>query len=156
LTPRLEWETVCASTREKPMNSAAAILALLALAAPAKGDSLKRLDRGCEAVQKAYPLLMLAVMAEGPMNCGTHSGEYVDCDAGDSPEEAAKQARRLEIRKRQEAVFKQASDACDLYAANRKLESAQRAAAAGLALAREVGTALPEELEERPAASEAD
>lgn len=138
------------------MNSAAAVLAMLALAAPSKGDSLKRLDRGCEAVQKAYPLLMLTVMGEGPMNCGTHSGDYVDCDAGDSPEEAAKQAKRLEIRKRQEAVFKVASDACDLYTANRKLESAQRAAAAGLALARQVGTDLPEEIEEKPPAPGSD
>ena len=138
------------------MNSAAAILAMLALAAPAKGDSLKELDRGCKAVQKAYPLLMLTVMGEGPTNCGAHTGEYVDCDAGDSPEEAAKQAKRLEIRKRQEAVFKVASEACDLYTANRKLESAQRAAAAGRALARRVGTNLPEELKEGPAAPEAD
>ncbi|HEX8379148.1 MAG TPA: hypothetical protein VF619_01210 [Allosphingosinicella sp.] len=138
------------------MNSAAAILALLALAAPAQGDSLKRLDRGCETVQKAYPLLMLTVMGEGPMDCGTHTGEYVDCDAGDSPEEAAKQAKRLEIRKRQEAAFKVASEACDLYTANRKLESAQRAAAAGLALARQVGTDLPEELTESPAAPKAE
>lgn len=138
------------------MNPAAAALALLALAAPEAGASLKELDRGCKAVQRAYPLLMLTVMGEGPMNCGTHSGEYVDCDSGDSPEEAAKQAKRLEIRKRQEAVFKTASEACDLYAANRKLESAQRAAAAGLALARQVGTGLPKELEEAPAATNPD
>jgi hypothetical protein len=140
------------------MNTAASVIALLALAAAAPGgrDELKRLDRGCETVQKAYPLLMLTVMGEGPMDCGTPGGEYVDCDAGDSPEEAAKQARRLEIRKRQEAAFKVASEACDLYSANRKLESAQRAAAAGLALARQVGTDLPEELKEKPPASEAD
>jgi hypothetical protein len=135
------------------MNAAASIIALLALAAAAPGDRdrLKQLDRGCETVQKAYPLLMLAVMGEGPMDCGTHTGEYVDCDAGDTPEEAAKQAKRLEIRKRQEAVFQRASEACDLYTANRKLESAQRAAAAGLALAAQVGTTLPPELEEKPA-----
>ena len=134
------------------MNAAASVAALLALAAAAPRDrqALKQLDRGCETIRKAYPLLMLAVMAEGPMNCGTHTGEYVDCDADDTPEEAAKQAKRLEIRKRQEAVFQRASEACDLYSANRKLESAQRAAAAGLALAREVGTSLPEELEEKP------
>lgn len=137
------------------MKTAASVVALLALAAAAPGDrdTLKRLDRGCEAVQKAYPLLMLTVMGEGPMNCGTHTGDYVDCDAGDTPEEAAKQAMRLEIRKRQEAVFQMASEACDLYSAHRKLESAQRAAAAGLALARQVGTTLPEELKEaRPTA----
>ncbi|MEA1014756.1 hypothetical protein [Sphingosinicella sp. LY1275] len=137
------------------MNAAASLLALIALAAaaPADGDALKQLDRGCAEVRKAYPLLMLAAMAEGPMNCGTHTGDYVDCDASDTAEEAAKQAKRLEIRKRQEAVFERASEACDLYAANRKLESAQRAAAAGLALAREIGTDLPEELKETPPAA---
>ena len=137
------------------MNTAASLIALIALAAaaPADGEALKRLDRGCELVQKAYPLLMLAAMAEGPMDCGTPE-EPVDCDANDTPEEAAKQAKRLEIRERQEKVFKTASEACDLYSANRKLESAQRAAAAGLALARQVGTDLPEELKEGPAAAE--
>src|SRR3954465_13089144 len=101
---------------ESPMNTAASALALLALAAaaPADREAMKRLDRGCEIVQQAYPALMLAAMAEGPMNCGTPE-EPVDCDANDSPEEAAKQAKRLEIRKRQEKVFKMASEACDLY-----------------------------------------
>ena len=137
------------------MNAAVSVIALFALAAaPADDDALKQLDRGCAQVQKAYPLLMLAVMAEGPMNCGEPGGEIVDCDAGDTPEEAAKQAKRLEIRKRQEAVYQRASEACDLYTANRKLESAQAAAAAGLALAREVGTTLPEELKERAAVAQ--
>jgi hypothetical protein len=137
------------------MNTAASALALLALAAaaPADREALERLDRGCELVQRAYPALMLAVMAEGPMDCGTPE-EPVDCDADDTPDEAAKQAKRLEIRKRQEKVFKVASEACDLYSDHRKLESAQRAAAAALALARQVGTALPEELKEGPAAAE--
>lgn len=128
---------------------------MLALAAAAPGDreALKRLDRGCAIVQQAYPALMLAVMAEGPMDCGTPE-EPVDCDANDTPEEAAKQAKRLEIRERQEKVFKVASEACDLYSANRKLKSAQEAAAAGLALARQVGTGLPEELKEAPPAPE--
>jgi hypothetical protein len=138
------------------MNTATSVFALLALAAAAPGDreALKQLDRGCDIVQQAYPALMLAVMAEGPMDCGTHEGPPVDCDANDTPEEAAKQAKRLEIRKRQEKVFKLASEACDLYSAHRKLESAQEAAAAGLALARQVGTSLPEELMESPPATE--
>lgn len=132
------------------MNTTISAIALLALAAAAPADkaALKRLDQGCAQVQKAYPLLMLAAMAEGPMDCGAHTGDYVDCDAGDTPEEAAKQAKRLAIRTRQEAVFKGASEACDLYSANRRLESAQRAAAAGLALAAEIGTGLPPELQE--------
>jgi hypothetical protein len=142
-----------ARSKEKPVNATASVLALLALAAaaPADREQLNQLDRGCALVQRAYPLLMLAAMAEGPMDCGTHTGESVDCDAGDTPDEAARQARRLEIRTRQEAVFKRASEACDLYTANRRLESAQRAAAAGLELARSVGTDLPEELKEKPA-----
>jgi len=70
--------------------------------------------------------------------------------SNDTPEEAAKQAKRLEIRKRQEKVFKLASEACDLYSAHPKLKSAQEAAAAGLALARQVGTTFPEELREAP------
>jgi hypothetical protein len=133
------------------MNPAAA-LALFAVAAAAPADRATRqqLDRGCALVQEAYPLLMLAAMAEGPMDCGAHTGEPVDCDAGDSPEEAAKQAKRLEIRQRQEAVFKVASEACDLYSANRKLESAQRAAAMAIAAARKVGTDLPAEVMETP------
>lgn len=140
------------------MTATASLLALLALAAAAPGDrnARKQLDLGCAQVQQAYPALMLVVMAEGPTNCGTHTGEYVDCDADDTPEEAAKQARRLEIRKRQEAVFERASVACDLYTANRKLESAQRAATIGLALAREIGTDVPEELQEKPGVAKAD
>lgn len=134
------------------MNAAVSLLALLALAA-APADALKELDRGCAQVRKAYPVLMLAAMAEAPMNCGTHTGDYVDCDANDTPEQAAKQAKRLEIRQRQEAVFARADEACDLYSANRKLESAQKAAAAGLALARAIGTDLPEELKETPPAA---
>jgi hypothetical protein len=134
------------------VNAATSVIALLALAAAAPADRarLHQLDRGCEQVQRAYPLLMLAAMAEGPMDCGTHTGEPVDCDADDTPEEAAKQARRLELRTRQEAVFKLASEACDLYTANRGLESAQRAAASALELARSVGTDIPEELRETP------
>lgn len=127
---------------------------LLTAAAPAGADALKQLDAGCARVQKAYPLLSLAVMAEGPMNCGEPGGEPVDCDAGDSPEAAARQAKRLEIRKRQEKVFARASEACELYSKNRKLESAQRAAALGLRLASEVGTTLPAELDDPPPAPE--
>jgi hypothetical protein len=137
------------------MNTIASAIVLFAVAAagPADREGLKRLDRGCEIVQQAYPALMLAVMAEGPMDCGTPDGPPVDCDANDTPEEAAKQAKRLEIRKRQEKVFKLASEACDLYSSHRKLVSAQEAAAAGLALARQVGTGLPEELKEAPPAT---
>ena len=135
------------------MNAATSMLAMLALAAadPGSREALKRLDRNCQVVQEAYPMLMLAVMAEGGMNCATHTGDYVDCDANDTPEQAAKQAKRLEIRQRQEAVFAKASEACDLYKANRKLESAQHAASLGVALAAKVGTLIPDELKDDPA-----
>ena len=133
------------------MNSVMGLIVAVATfsAAAAGQTDLKALDRGCAEVQKTYPLLMLAVMAEGPMNCGTHTGDYVDCDAGDSPEQAATRAKRLMVRKRQEAVFQRASAACELYVAHRGLASAQHAAATGLALAREVGTDLPKELKDR-------
>jgi hypothetical protein len=132
------------------MNAALTLTVSLSFAASMAGNQadLQSLTRGCALVQKAYPLLMLAVMAEGPMSCGTHTGDDVDCDANDTPAQAAKQAERLEIRKRQEAVFQRASQACDLYASHPKLTSAQQAAAAGLALAKEVGTDLPKELQD--------
>ena len=129
-------------------------LALLSLAMATSGTDSevdpRLLKRGCAQVKRAYPLLMLTVMLEEPVNCGTHTGEDVDCDANDTPEEAAKQAKRLEIRKRQESVFKQANEACDLYAAHPEVESVRRAAVAGLILAREVGTKLPKELLKAP------
>lgn len=129
-------------------------LALLSLAMATSGTDSdvdpRRLKRGCAQVKKAYPLLMLTVMLDGPVNCGMHTGEDVDCEANDTPEEAVKQAKRLEIRSRQEAVFKQASEACYLYAAHPGVESVRRAAVAGLVLAREVGTKLPKELLEAP------
>ncbi len=87
-------------------------------------------------------------------DCGTHTGESVDCYAGETPEEAAQRAKRLEVRTRQETAFKQANEACALYTANRRLESAQEAAAAGLELARRVGTDLQEEIKEKPSGAE--
>jgi hypothetical protein len=128
----------------------ATLLASFAAAAAMIGDQVetKSLNDGCAQVQRAYPLLMLAVMAEGSMNCGTHTGDDVDCEANDTPEQAARQAKRLKLRKRQEAIFQRASDACDLYAAHPQLESARQAAVAGLTLARDVGTDLPRELQD--------
>ena len=129
-----------------------AIISLLALAlaaqdALAPADRVARLDRACELVQRAYPLLMLAAMAEGPMDCGDpHGGVSVDCDANDTPEERARQARRLEIRQRQEAVFKEASEACDAWIADRDSAARQEAVARTFRAAREVGTDLPAEV----------
>ena len=134
------------------MNGMGWLVAAALAAAPASGGELKRLDAGCAQVQKAYPLLMMAAMAEGPMDCGTPDTGPVDCDAGDSPENAARQAKRLEIRKRQERVFETASTACDLYAKHRKDKPVQEATAMALALAAQVGTTLPDELADSPPA----
>jgi hypothetical protein len=131
------------------MNAMAFLLALLALGQNASGetDRLAQLDRACDLVQRAYPLLMLAAMAEGPMDCGDpNSGVVVDCDSNDTPEESARQARRLEIRQRQEKAFKTASEACDAWAADRKSPTLQQAAARAFNEAREVGTDLPPEV----------
>jgi hypothetical protein len=122
--------------------------ALLAMASTA-GDAggLKPLDDGCALVQRIYPVLMLAVMAEAPVDCGDpDSGVSVDCDAGETAEQKAKHARRLEIREHQEAAFKQASEACEAYAANRKSPALREAAVRAFNAAREIGTDLPAEL----------
>ena len=130
------------------MNLLASLLALAALGqgASTAADRLESLDRACGLVQQAYPMLMLAVMGEGPMNCGDHTGEYVDCDADDTPEERERQARRLEIRQGQEAVFKRASEACDAWAADRRSPELQEKVARTFREARQVGTDLPPEV----------
>ncbi len=123
------------------------IAASLAQGASAESDRITRLNRACEIVQRAYPLLMLAVMAEGPMDCGDpDSDEFLDCDANDTPEQSARQAQRLEIRQRQEAVFKEASEACDAWAVDRSSPSLQEAVERTFRSAREIGTDLPPEV----------
>ena len=129
------------------MASAAALL-LLAQGDPAEADRLAQLDRACSLVHRAYPLLMLAVMAEGVVNCSgdPDSGEFVDCDANDTPGQRVRQAQRLEIRQNQEAVFKQASEACDAWAEDRRSLDLQLAVARAYRAAQEVGTNLPSEV----------
>ena len=97
-----------------------------------------RLERECTRVsQQVYPLLILAVMAEGPMDCGDHhSGEVVDCAANENPAERAAHARRYAIRQRQEAAYKTANDACGAWRANRGDGALQDAAAQAIAAAR--------------------
>jgi uncharacterized protein (DUF2126 family) len=131
------------------MNAMAFAAALLLLAQGDSGeaDRLAQLDRACSLVQRAYPMLMLAAMAEGGMNCGDpDSGEFIDCDADDTPEQRARQAQRLEIRQNQEAAFKQASDACDAWAQDRRSLDRQLAVTRTYLAARAVGTDLPPEV----------
>ncbi len=131
------------------VNTTVFMLTMLSLAQATSAalDRVARLDRACALVQKAYPMLMLAVMAEGPMECGDPmQGESIDCDANDTPEQGARQAKRLEIRVRQEAVFKRASDACDAWAADRRSQTLQEAALRAYAEAQKVGTDLPPEV----------
>jgi len=131
------------------MNALASAAALLLLAHgdSAEADRLAQLDRACSLVQQAYPMLMLAAMAEGGMNCGDpDSGEFIDCDADDTPEQRVRQAQRLELRQQQEAVFEQASEACDAWAEDRRSLDLQLAVARAYRAARDVGTDLPPEV----------
>ncbi|HEY0013716.1 MAG TPA: hypothetical protein VGB79_12795 [Allosphingosinicella sp.] len=131
------------------MNAIASLLALLALGqgAGAASGRIAQLERACEMVQRAYPMLMLAAMAEGRMDCGDpDSGVSVDCDADDTPEERTRQARRLQIRQQQEAAFKPASEACFAWDANRRSPALQDEVVRTFRAARQAGTDLPPEV----------
>lgn len=133
------------------MGFAASTIALLALAQGVAGEPerLATLDRACGLVQEIYPMLMLAAIMEAPTNCGdSHMGEFVDCDADDSPEQRARQAKRLEIRERQEAAFKAASLACEAWGADRGSPSLQQEVVRTFREARQAGTSLPKEVED--------
>ena len=84
------------------------------------------LDAECQRISEIYPLLMMAVMLEGPMDCGIPhvDTEPVPCDQWDTEEEKAARAHRLQVRKMQEAAAKEASDACDVYEENKNDETA--------------------------------
>ena len=131
------------------MKATAALLALLLLgeSASAASGRIAQLERACAMVQRAYPMLMLAVMAEGPVDCrGHHDAEPVPCDANDTPEQRARQARRLEIRQRQEAAFKPASEACFAWEADRRSAALQAEVVRTFNAARQAGTDLPPEV----------
>lgn len=103
--------------------------------ANAKTTNPKSLLEECQRIEEVYPLLMMAVMLEGPMICGDpNSGdEEIRCDEYDTAEEKAQRAHRLEVRKMQESAAKNADIACDLYeqdVANLSLEKAARDAVA--------------------------
>lgn len=106
-------------------------------AAAAAAEDPARLERECARVTHIYPLLMLAAMAEGPMDCGDpDSGVEVDCAANETPAERAAHARRYAIRQYQEAAYKTADEACGAWRANRDAVPLQDAAAHAIAAAR--------------------
>lgn len=94
----------------------------LALAIPTSAIAKEAdLASECKRVHAVYPNLMLASMLEGEVNCGDpDSGEFVSCNAGETPEEKAARERRLAIRLHQEAGYKVASAACDAWEADKR------------------------------------
>lgn len=122
------------------MKSSVSLLALaaLALTSTAAAGKPKGLEAECRRVNQVYPLLMLTVMAEGPMDCsGSHDGsEYVDCHANETEGEKAARLRRLAIRQHQESVYKTASDACDAWAADKGSAPLREALIAAIGAAR--------------------
>jgi len=107
-------------------------------AAAGAAEDQARLERECvRVVTQVYPLLILAVMAEGPMDCGDqHGGEVVDCAANETPAERTAHARRLAIRQHQEAAYETADTACKAWRANPGDVALQDAAARAIAGAR--------------------
>lgn len=105
------------------MKSSISLLAVAALAftSTAAGGKPRGLEAECRRVHQVYPLLMLTVMAEGPMDCGTSDdgSDYVDCHANETAEEKAARLRRLAIREHQEAVYKIADEACVAWEADK-------------------------------------
>jgi hypothetical protein len=116
---------------------ALALAAVSWSAAAAGSEASARLERECARVTEVYPLLMLAAMAEGPLDCGDpDSGVEVDCAAGETPEQRAAHAHRHAVRQYQEAAYKIADEACDAWRANRAAVPLQEAAARAIAGAR--------------------
>jgi|GEM_PF-5672209 len=106
-------------------------------AATAAAEDPARLERECARVTEVYPILMLAAMAEGPLDCGDHySSVEVDCAANETPAERAAHARRYAIRQYQEAAYKTADEACVAWRASRDAVPLQEAASRAIAAAR--------------------
>ncbi|MEP9358836.1 hypothetical protein [Sphingomonas sp. KR3-1] len=125
---------------------------LLALALAAAGTVAAPMPQDidlkaeCARVAQVYPRLMLAAMAEGPMDCGDpERGESVDCAAGETPEQKQAHALRWEIRKYQEAGYKTADTACGSWRAHPKSPEVAEAARVAIvaARARDKATAVP-------------
>jgi len=114
---------------------------LLALALAAANPAFPPMDDDlraeCARVAKVYPILMIAAMAEGPVDCGDpESGESVDCAAGETPEQKKAHALRWELRKYQEAGYKAADAACDDWRAYPKSDDMRAIVASAIAEAR--------------------
>jgi hypothetical protein len=112
---------------------ASLVAASMAEGAPKRVD----LDKECSRAIKVYLNLTLTVMLEGPVNCGNpETDEFVDCHANETPAEAAARARRLAVRKYQEAGYEPAHDACMAYNADKASQPLRQAALAAIAEAR--------------------
>jgi hypothetical protein len=131
---------IFAGKAESPMKSVLSVLAICALASGSSPAAAKPrgLDAECARVTKVYPLLMLASMMEGPVNCGQSDdgSDYVDCAEGETPQERAAHARRFEVRTWQEAGYKAADAACTAWEADKGSEALRQAAEAAIAEAR--------------------
>jgi hypothetical protein len=99
-----------------PIGRRSNLIVALLLSATAASAAEKAVDlqAECKRVHMVYPRLMLATMAEGPMNCGTSDdgGDEVDCAVGETPDQKVAHARRYAIRQHQEMAYKAASAAC--------------------------------------------
>jgi hypothetical protein len=113
------------------------LVSALAVTTSSAAKTGANLKAECERVFKVYPTLMLAVMLEGPMNCGEPgTDEIVDCDVNETPAEKLAHARRLEVRKHQEAAYEKADKACTGWIGNKRSNSLRAIAEAAILEAR--------------------
>ncbi|MEL7022785.1 MAG: hypothetical protein AAGL69_03495 [Pseudomonadota bacterium] len=90
---------------------------------------VENLQAECERIYQVTPMLTLATMLEGPMECGdVASGESVPCDEFDTEEEKQARAQRLQVRKVQEAAARDADAACRAYEENPRDDALRRLA----------------------------
>jgi hypothetical protein len=129
------------------MRSTFSLLAIAALAgAPAAAAEKPRsLDAECARAHKVYPVLIMAAMMEGPMDCGMSDdgSDHVDCAAGETPEQKAAHARRFETRTLQKNAYEKADGACTAYERDKASPASREAAATAIAEARATDHGLP-------------
>ncbi|MDJ0748021.1 MAG: hypothetical protein QNJ11_00990 [Woeseiaceae bacterium] len=110
----------------------------------------QNLDEECLRIYQVLPMLMLAVMMEGPMDCGhpEYDTEPVPCDQFDSEEEKEARAHRLQVRKMQESAAREADSACRAYEEDREDEILRLRAEEAIARARDTDSGkLPDKTE---------
>lgn len=131
--------------------------ATLSSAALAKDvNTAKWLKKECARVSSVYPLLMLAVMAEGPMNCGNWEiDEVIDCDAELPASEKEVKAKRLKVRINQELVYQRADAACSAYNADKISPTKIEAAVQAISEARKADAGMHSVTTAEPAAAHA-